>query len=132
LVEAPVICIVDDDSWARRGLEDLLLSLGYKTRAFASAELFLESGAVRQATCLISDLQMPGLNGLDLQRILREEGHRVPIIFVSACANETHRARAFEQGALCFLAKPCAQRALVDCLNVADCCGAKRPGLSSS
>jgi len=116
-----VICIVDDDSWARSGLEDLLLSLGYKARTFASAELFLASGAVQDATCVITDLHMPGLNGLDLQRELRREGHRIPIIFVTAYPNEAHRARALEEGALGFLSKPFDERALVDCLNLAAC-----------
>ena len=128
--EVPVICIVDDDSWARSGLEQLLLSLGYKTRAFASAELFLNSGAVHHATCLITDLHMPGLSGLELQQTLQREGHRVPIIFVSAYLNETHRARAFEEGALCFLTKPYDQQSLLDCLTLADCGDAK--GLSPS
>jgi FixJ family two-component response regulator len=123
-----VICIVDDDSWARNGLEDLVLSLGYETRTFASAEQFLESGAVQNATCLITDLHMPGLSGLDLQHALRREGHRIPVIFVTAYPNETHRARAFEEGALCFLSKPFDERTLVDCLNLAS----SGPGLSAS
>ena len=120
-VEVQVICIVDDDSWARGGLEELLLSLGYKTCAFASAELFLNSGAVHQARCLITDLHMPGLNGLELLRTLQREGHRIPIIVVTAYPNETHRARAFEQGALCFLTKPYDQQSLLDCLTLANC-----------
>jgi FixJ family two-component response regulator len=119
--EVPVICIVDDDSWARGGLESLLLSLGYKTRTFASAELFLNSGAVHHATCLITDLHMPGLNGLELQATLQREGHRVPVIFVTAYRHEKHRARALEEGALCFLFKPYDQQTLLDCLTLANC-----------
>src|SRR3954451_12687695 len=121
-----MICIVDDDSWARGGLEDLLLSVGYKTRAFASAELFLNSGAIHHATCLITDLHMPGLNGLELQRALQREGHRSRIIFVTAFRNEEDRARALEQGALCFLIKPYDQQSLLDCLNLANCVDANR------
>lgn len=116
-----MICIVDDDSWARGGLEDLLLSVGYKTRTFASAELFLDSGVVHHATCLITDLHMPGLNGLELQRALQREGHRFPIIFVTAYRNEKLRARALEEGALCFLIKPYDQQTLLDFLALADC-----------
>jgi len=116
LKEAPVICIVDDDGWARSGLESLLLSRGYKTRAFESAERFVDSGAVHEADCLITDLHMPGLNGLELQRVLRRDGHRIPIIFVTAYPNETHRARAFQEGALGFLTKPYDEATPVDCL----------------
>jgi len=121
LSKTPMICIVDDDNWARDGLADLLLAFGYETCAFESAETFLESRAVDQAACLITDLRMPGLSGLDLQRILRREGHAIPIIFVTAHANEANRASAFEDGALCFLAKPYDHRALVDCLALAGC-----------
>jgi FixJ family two-component response regulator len=74
---------------------------------------------------------MPGLSGLDLQHILRREGHRIPIIFVTAHANETHRARAFEEGALCFLSKPFGQKTLEDCLTLANCATSKEPRLSS-
>jgi len=114
-----VICIIDDDNWARVGLENLLLSFGYATRAFESAETFLESKAVDQAACVITDLHMPGLNGLDLQRILRREGYGIPIIFVTAHADEAHRASAFENGALGFLIKPYDERVLADCLALA-------------
>ena len=85
----PVICIVDDDRWARGGLEDLIASLGYKTCCFESAEQFIESDAVGSATCLITDLHMPGLSGL---------------------ANA---------GALGFLTKPYDAQSLVDCIKLA-------------
>src|SRR5258708_8122260 len=100
------ICIVDDDSWARNGLEDLLVSLGYETRTFASAELFLDSGAVCDATCLITDLHMPGLNGLELQRTLQREGYRVPTIFVTPYRTETHPASPLQQQPVAFLINP--------------------------
>ena len=119
MTDLPVICIVDDDCWARSGLEDLILSLGYKARSFASAEQFVESGAVAHAKCLITDLHMPGVNGLDLQSRLRREGHRIPIIFVTAYPNETHRTRALGDGALAFLAKPYDEQSLVDCIKLA-------------
>ena len=114
-----MICIIDDDNWARAGLENLLHSFGYATRAFESVETFLESKAVDQAACVITDLHMPGLNGLDLQRILRHEGYGIPIIFVTAHADEVHRASAFENGALGFLIKPYDKRVLADCLALA-------------
>ena len=66
----PTISIIDDDDWAREGIKDLVDSFGYRTLTFASAEEFLESGCVEQTTCVISDVQMPGLSGLDLQQRL--------------------------------------------------------------
>jgi len=116
-----VICIVDDDSWARAGLEDLLLSFGYKTRAFDSAQSFLESRVVDEAACLITDLHMPGINGLDLQRVLRREGHDIPVILVTAYPNDAHRADAFGDGALAFLTKPYDEQVLMDCLARVKC-----------
>src|ERR1044072_9491379 len=98
--EVAVICIVDDDDWARSGLEDLVLSLGYEARSFASAEQLLESGALLQATCVVTDLHMPGLSGLDLQSRLRSAGYSIPVIFVTAYPSEAHRSRAIERGAL--------------------------------
>ena len=116
LANIPVISIVDDDAWARSGLEDLILSLGYKTLTFESAEQFIQSGDIEQTTCLITDLQMPGWSGLELQSHLRREGYRTPIIFVTAFPTEQHRARAFEEGAIGFLNKPFDAQSLVDCL----------------
>ena len=116
-----MICIVDDDNWARTGLEDLLLSFGYKTRAFESAETFLESRIVDEAACLITDLHMPGMSGLDLQRVLRREGRDIPVILITAYPNDTHRADAFQDGALAFLIKPYDGQALVDCLARVKC-----------
>lgn len=113
----PVICIVDDDKWARGGVEELIASLGYQASCFESAEQFIESGAVASASCLITDLHMPGLSGLDLQSRLRSEGYRTPIIFVTAYPSDAHRSRALEGGALGFLTKPYDQQSLVDCIE---------------
>ena len=76
------ISIVDDDSWVRNGIRQLVESLGYGARTFESAERFLESDAVEATNCLIADLQMPGLSGLGLQRVLKEQGYRIPVIFM--------------------------------------------------
>lgn len=119
MAEIPVIAIVDDDAWARSGLEDLILSLGYQARTFSSAEQFVESGCIRETNCLITDLHMPGLNGLELQRLLRNAGHRTPVIVVTAYPNEAHRARALEDGAIGFLTKPFDEQSLVNCLESA-------------
>jgi FixJ family two-component response regulator len=109
----PVISIVDDDAWSRSGLEDLVLSLGYRARTFESAERFVESGSVGDTDCLITDLRMPGWSGLELQSHLRRAGHRIPTIFVTTYPNDTQRARALEEGAIGFLDKPFDERALV-------------------
>ena len=78
------ISIVDDDESVRTATEALLRSIGYEVKTFASAELFLESGALRETECLVLDVQMPGIDGLELQRQLNEAGFRVPIIFITA------------------------------------------------
>ena len=112
-----MICIIDDDPWARSGLEELVLALGFTTRTFESAEQFVESDAVADTRCVITDVQMPGLSGLDLQSRLRGEGHKTPVIFVTAYPSENYRQRAFADGAVGFLTKPFDDRLLVDCLQ---------------
>jgi FixJ family two-component response regulator len=112
-----VICIIDDDPWARSGLEELVLALGFPARTFASAEQFVESDAVADTKCVITDVQMPGLSGLELQSRLRGEGHKTPVIFVTAYPNETYRQRALADGAVGFLTKPFDDRLLIDCLE---------------
>jgi FixJ family two-component response regulator len=119
LPEAPLVSIVDDDAWARDGIRDLVLSLGYRALTFASAQQFIDSGCIGATSCLITDLQMPGLNGFDLQQRLQTAGHRTPIIFVTAYPEERHRARALNAGAIAFLTKPFDEQSLVDSLAVA-------------
>jgi FixJ family two-component response regulator len=114
-----VITIVDDDAWARSGLADLILSLGYEVRAFESAEQFIQSGSIKDTACVITDLHMPGLSGLDLQSHLRSKGHRTPVIFVTAYPNDKHRQQALAEGAIGFLSKPYDERSLVACLTQA-------------
>jgi FixJ family two-component response regulator len=117
LAGSAVISIVDDDAWARSGLSDLILSLGYEVRAFESAEQFIQSGRIQETACLITDLNMPGLSGLDLQSHLRERGHRTPVIFVTAYPSDRHRERALADGAAGFLSKPFDEKSLVACLT---------------
>src|SRR3954468_10884582 len=83
-VDTPVISIVDDDDYMRVATEGLLRSLGYKAHGFAGAEEFLNSGMVEACACVISDIQMPGTDGLALLAKLRAKGHKVPIIFITA------------------------------------------------
>jgi len=100
------ISIVDDDESVRTATEALLRSIGYEVKTFASAELFFESSALRETECLVLDVQMPGIDGLELQRQLNEAGFRVPIIFITANEEGTHRQRAIEAGAVDFFRKP--------------------------
>jgi FixJ family two-component response regulator len=117
--EAALISIVDDDPLARDGIRELVESLGYKGVAFKSGEHFLESGLIAETTCLITDLQMPELNGLELQEALRSQGYQTPVILITAYPNEKHRARALANGAVGFLCKPFNEEALIECLTAA-------------
>ena len=101
-----MIAIVDDDEALREAMRSLVRSLGYGVSTFGSAEEFLKSEQVSDISCLITDLQMPGLSGLDLQDLLIARGHRFPIIFITGYPNETARARAMRAGAIGFLSKP--------------------------
>jgi CheY-like chemotaxis protein len=117
--KVPLISIVDDDALARDGIRELVESLGYKTTTFKSAEDFLQSGMVAETACLITDLQMPGLNGLELQEALRSQGYHTPAILITAFPNEKHPARALHNGAVGFLSKPFDEGSLIKCLNAA-------------
>ena len=114
-----MVSIVDDDPHAREGIKELVESLGYNARAFVSAQDFLQSGAVAKTSCLITDLQMPGLNGLELQERLQAQGYQTPVILITAYPNENHRRRALSAGAIGFLSKPFEERSLLECLTIA-------------
>ena len=106
LIETPLISIVDDDEWIRGALEALVRSLGFATRTFASAEVFLQSSVVGETRCLILDVQMGKMSGVDLQDQLSDTGFDIPIILITAYRDETVKARALDAGAICFLHKP--------------------------
>ena len=116
LASTGLISVVDDDVWAREGLRDLIAAIGYDVRTFESAEEFVASGSIAETACLITDLNMPGMSGLELQAYLRSAGHRMPIIIVTAYATEEHRSRALKDGATSFLTKPLDERMLLGCL----------------
>jgi FixJ family two-component response regulator len=119
VTQGPIISIVDDSAWVRKGLGDLIQSLGYTARTYASAEQFVESGSIRDTSCVITDLSMPGLSGLELHRQLRRDGHAVPLIIMSAHPVEGQCARALAEGATGFLLKPPDEDALLACLALA-------------
>ena len=115
----PVISIVDDDPLVRDGIGDLVTSLGYRSLTFASSEEFLESGQVSNTVCLITDLHMPGLNGLDLQQRLLDKGYCTPVIFVTAFPDGKDRERAIKAGAVAFLSKPFEESSLISAVGSA-------------
>jgi len=117
--KVPLISIVDDDALARDGISELVESLGYRAVTFSAAEYFLRSDVIAETTCLITDMQMPGLNGLELQEALQSLGHQTPAVVITAYPNEKHRTRALENGAVGYLSKPFDEQMLIECLTVA-------------
>ena len=112
-----MIAILDDDTATCQSLRRLLSSYGYETQAYTSVSAFLDSGCLRDAACLILDVQMPGQSGLDLQESLRAQGHRLPIIFITGHVDEKIRARAMNAGAVDMLEKPFDDRLFIDTIK---------------
>ena len=119
MFEVPLISIVDDDALARDGIGALVESLGYNVITFTSAEHFLQSDVIAETTCLITDVQMPGLSGLELQEALKSQGYHTPVILITAYPSEKHRTRALDNGAIGFLSKPFDEESLIKCLTAA-------------
>jgi FixJ family two-component response regulator len=119
LTAAPLISVVDDDAFVREATADFLTSLGYQACTFASAEQFLASDRLKDTSCVITDLRMPGLSGLDLQSRLFAAGHKTPVIFITAYPKEQDRSRALNAGAVAFLNKPFEEAALISSLELA-------------
>ena len=117
--KVPMIAIVDDDESFRRATASFVRSLGYGAVPFNSAEAFLTSERARDADCLITDVQMPGMTGIELQGRLIEQGHRLPVIFITAFPEMKARAQALAGGAIGFFAKPFDDQGLIACLNEA-------------
>jgi FixJ family two-component response regulator len=114
-----MISIVDDDESVREATKGLVRSLGYRAATFGSAEEFLRSERVHETSCLIADVQMPGLSGLELQSHLIAEGRPTPMIFVTAFPEARVRTQALEAGAFGFLSKPFDEENLIACLEKA-------------
>ena len=114
-----MICTVDDDPLVRSATVDLLNSLGHSALAFNSAEEFLDSGLAEETACLILDMQLPGLSGLELQTHLLTYGPHLPIIFISAFADPQCRESALRAGAIAFLTKPYGETELLGALETA-------------
>jgi FixJ family two-component response regulator len=114
-----VVCVVDDDASLRRSVRNLLSSVGFQVETFASAEEFLASTHRANTGCLVLDLRMAGMNGLDLLRHLAAAGSRVPVIILTAHGDEEARRQAFEAGAVAFLGKPFRSEALLGAVRTA-------------
>ena len=114
-----LVSVVDDDESVRESLPDLLGEFGFAVETFASAEEFLASGRVAKTACLILDIAMPGMSGPDLQRELLLRSEKVPIVFITAHADQTLIPRLIEQGAVACLLKPFSDTALRDALDAA-------------
>jgi PAS domain S-box-containing protein len=126
-----MISIVDDDPFVRQATASLVQSLGYRTSTFASAEDFLQSSYIHETTCLISDVQMPGLSGIDLQRLLIAQGNRVPMIFITAYFDERIRRSVMEAGAIGYLSKPFDDESLIELLQSGAIVGASDDAIIS-
>ena len=114
-----VISVIDDDASVRAATSNLLTSHGYTVHTFASAEEFLRSTQVNDISCVVADVHMSGMSGLELLTVMRAQGYRAPFILITAFPDEGIRARALNAGAICFLAKPFAGPTLIKCLDTA-------------
>ncbi|WNC93129.1 response regulator [Paraburkholderia sp. FT54] len=115
----PVVSIVDDDSAVRVALSSLIRSLGWTVRMYESAEEFLASGQAAHTSCLISDIRMPGMSGIEMHERLRAQGHAPATIFISAYPTSALQAKAASNGALVVLQKPYQATAMTHWLSVA-------------
>jgi len=116
---ARIVAVIDDDESCRTALKEMLRSAGLSALAFASAEDFLKSGQQRQTGCLISDIRMPKMSGLELQAKLNADRCRIPTIFITAHGDEKMRMQALRAGAVEFLAKPFDDEALLESVRTA-------------
>jgi len=117
--ERSILSVVDDDEMLRESLPELLREFGFAARAFSSGQEFLSSKYVDETRCLILDVAMPEMSGLDLQQELKRRGQAIPIIFISGHKDEDIRKQAFRQGAVTFLYKPFSDSDLLEAVNAA-------------
>jgi FixJ family two-component response regulator len=118
----PLVSVVEDDLFFRESMRRLMRSLGYPVEVFSSAADFLASPHLRETTCLIADVQMPAMGGIELHKSLIDAGSAIPTILVTAYPNDIDRVRALNDGVICYLGKPIDETLLIGCLR-----GALRP-----
>jgi FixJ family two-component response regulator len=114
-----LISVVEDDPYFRDSMRRLMNSLGYNVETFSSAANFIASPRLIEAACLIADVHMPAMTGIELSKLLIEAGHTIPTILVTAYPNEGERARALNDGVVCYLRKPVDEEQLKRCLRTA-------------
>jgi FixJ family two-component response regulator len=119
LSKAPLIAIVEDDEFFRESMRRLMRSLGYTAEAFPSAADFLTSRRPDETACLIADIHMPAMTGLELHRRLIDIGREIPTILVTAYPDNDVRSRALNDGVVCYLRKPVDEKHLMRCLRAA-------------
>jgi FixJ family two-component response regulator len=117
--QSSLIAVVDDDLAIREALDDLIKSLGYQSKLFESAEAFLAFKQRSTVDCMVVDVKMPGLNGIELQSRLNQDGDRPPMIFMTSYHDEYTRSAALDGGALAFLGKPVDLTKLIEFIDVA-------------
>jgi FixJ family two-component response regulator len=116
---APLVSIVDDDQSVREGIVDLVRAMGFDAAEYDRAEQFLQSGRIASTACLISDMRMPGMTGLELHEQLVASGKIIPTIVITAFPEDVDRARALQSGVICYLAKPFDNGRLAKCIKSA-------------
>ena len=117
--DGPLVAVVDDDKSIRNATQDLLKSAGFSTATFEDAERFLGSASRTSAACLVADMRMPGMTGLELYQELLASGHGIPTVIITAHREELTRARARKAGITCYLYKPFAPDELLECVREA-------------
>lgn len=115
--EKLLVAIVDDDKSIRDATDNLLQAAGFSTATFPDAESFLESSRRRVAACVVADMRMPGMSGLEMYQLLLASGEPIPTVLITAYPGDTLRARAREAGVVCCLGKPFAPDELLECVN---------------
>jgi FixJ family two-component response regulator len=115
----PLIAIIDDDESIRDTTKDLLESAGFSAATFQCAASFLKSEQIQYTACLITDMRMPGMTGLELHRALVASGNPIPTVLITAYPDDRVRARALKGGVICYLAKPFTPEVLLDCIRAA-------------
>jgi len=117
LPKGRMISIVDDDQFVRKSLKRLLKSLGYSVSDFPSAAEFLGSPSLRETACLIADIHMPGMTGVELYGYLKGAGHAIPTVLITAYPDDSIRERALNDGVVCYLTKPFREKELINCVR---------------
>ena len=122
-MKASLVSVIDDDRFVRESIRRLIRSLGYTVEAFPSAADFLASPRLLETACLVADVHMPAMTGPDLYRHLIAAGYTIPTILVTAYPDDVDRARALNDGVVCYLRKPVAEKHLIRCLHEVLHCG---------